>query len=144
VTGAMWRGIILVGVVMAAAALLVLDASLPGGLIDGEGDLRYAQTMAFTTLVFAQLFNVFNARSDERSAFASLFANRWLWGAVLLSIACHVVVLYVPFMRRAFGTDPLSALDWLRCAVAASAVLWASELAKLVRRLPWRATSAAG
>jgi Ca2+-transporting ATPase len=144
VTGAMWRGIILVGVVMAAAALLVLDASLPGGMIAGDGDLRYAQTMAFTTLVFAQLFNVFNARSDERSAFASLFANRWLWGAVLLSIACHVVVLYVPFMRRAFGTDPLSALDWLRCAVAASAVLWASELAKLVRRLPWRATSAAG
>jgi Ca2+-transporting ATPase len=144
VTGAMWRGIVLVGVVMAAATLLVLDASLPGGLIEGQGDLRYAQTMAFTTIVFAQLFNVFSARSDERSAFASAFANRWLWGAVLLSIACHVVVLYVPFMRRAFGTDPLSALHWLRCAVAASAVLWASELAKLVRRLPWLATTAAG
>ena len=43
---------------------------LPGGFIDGSGDLPYAQTMAFTTLVFAQLFNVFNARSDERSAFA--------------------------------------------------------------------------
>ena len=38
-------------------------------LIEGAGQLRYAQTMAFTTLVFFQLFNVFNARSDERSAF---------------------------------------------------------------------------
>jgi Ca2+-transporting ATPase len=140
----MWRGIILVGVVMAAATLLALDASMPGGLIAGEGNLRYGQTMAFTTLVFAQLFNVFNARSDDRSAFASIFANRWLWGAVLLSLACHVVVLYVPFMRRAFGTDPLSVMDWLRCAAAASAVLWVSELAKLVRRRPWRTTPVEG
>ncbi len=43
-----------------AGTLLVLDASLPGGLIEGRGDLRYAQTMAFTTLVFFSLFTVFN------------------------------------------------------------------------------------
>jgi Ca2+-transporting ATPase len=30
--------------------------------------MRYAQTMAFTTLVMFQLFNIFNARSDDRSA----------------------------------------------------------------------------
>ena len=41
---------------------------LPGGLIEGSGSMRYAQTMAFTTLMMFQLFNVFNARSDERSA----------------------------------------------------------------------------
>jgi P-type Ca2+ transporter type 2C len=41
---------------MAAATLFVLDASLPGGSVEGTGDLRYAQTMAFTTLVLAQLF----------------------------------------------------------------------------------------
>jgi hypothetical protein len=34
-TPVMWRGIILVGVVMAAATLFVLDASLPGGLVGG-------------------------------------------------------------------------------------------------------------
>ena len=51
-----------------AGTLLVLDASLPGGLIEGSGNMRYAQTMAFTTLMMFQLFNVFNARSDERSA----------------------------------------------------------------------------
>jgi magnesium-transporting ATPase (P-type) len=46
----------------------VLDASLPGGYFGGTGDLRYAQTMAFTTLVLFQMFNVLNARSHERSA----------------------------------------------------------------------------
>ena len=60
---------------MAAGTLFVLDASLPGGFVEGSGDLRYAQTMAFTTLMLFQIFNVFNARSDERSAFVQLFTN---------------------------------------------------------------------
>jgi Ca2+-transporting ATPase len=69
ITARMWVGIVFVGIIMAAATLLVLDAALPGGLIEGSGSIRYAQTMAFTTLVMFQLFNVFNARSNERSAF---------------------------------------------------------------------------
>ena len=42
--------------------------------------------MAFTTLMLFQLFNLFNARSDEQSAFRGLFTNRWLWGAIALSV----------------------------------------------------------
>ena len=87
ITRRMWAGIFFVGAVMAAGTLLVLDASLPGGLIEGSGSLRYAQTMAFTTLMMFQLFNVFNARSDERSAFDGLFRNHWLWAAIGLSLA---------------------------------------------------------
>ena len=78
---------VFVGVVMAAGTLFVLDASMPGGFVEGEGNLRYGQTMAFTTLMFFQMFNVVNARSDERSAFVHLFTNRWLWGAVAGSVA---------------------------------------------------------
>jgi Ca2+-transporting ATPase len=130
----MWRGILLVGVVMAAATLFVLDASLPGGLVDGSGDLRYAQSMAFTTLMLAQLFNTLNARSDERSAFVHLFTNRWLWASIGLSLALQVLVLYVPAMQRAFGTIGLSAADWLRCVAVASSVLWLREASKVVTR----------
>ena len=86
-TPRMWRGIIFVGVVMAAGTLIVLDAALPGGYIEGSGDLRYGQTMAFTTLMLFQVFNVFNARSDDQSAFARLFTNAWLWAAITLSLA---------------------------------------------------------
>ena len=71
VTPQMWRGIALIGVVMAVATLYVLDASMPGGFVSGVGDLRYGQTMAFTTLMLLQIFNVLNARSDERSAFVA-------------------------------------------------------------------------
>jgi Ca2+-transporting ATPase len=131
ITGRMWRGIIFVGLIMAAGTLFVLDASLPGGFVAGSGDLPYAQAMAFTTLMFFELFNVFNARSDEHSAFRHLFTNHWLWIAVGLSLALQVLVVYVPFLQRAFGTVSLSAADWLFCLTVASSVLWLRELSKI-------------
>jgi len=135
ITPRMWWGIAFVGVVMAGATLFALDASLPGGFVPGTGTLRYAQTMAFTTLMLAQLFNAFNARSDERSAFWRPFTNRWLWGAVVLALALQLLVLYAPPFQRAFGTVALEAGDWLRCVAAASLVLWLREASKLVTRL---------
>ena len=89
-----------------------LDA---GRVRRGRGDLRYGQTMAFTTLMLFQIFNVVNARSDERSAFVHLFTNRWLWGAIAGSVALQVLVVYVPFLQRAFGTVALTAGDWTFC-----------------------------
>ena len=96
--------------------------------------MRYAQTMAFTTLTLFQLFNVFNSRSDEESAFVGLFRNRWIWGAVGLSLLLHVAVIYLPFLQNAFSTTGLSLSDWVRCAAVASSILWLRELSKLIRR----------
>jgi Ca2+-transporting ATPase len=141
ITAPMWRGILFVGAVMAAGTLFVLDASLPGGFVEGRGDLRHAQTMAFTTLVLFSLFTVFNARSDERSAFADLFSNRWLWAAVLASLALQAAVVYVPVLQQAFSTVPLDAGDWLLCAAVASSVLWLRELTKLASSRRRRARS---
>lgn len=134
ITTEMWLGIFFVGAVMAGGTLLVIDASLPGGLIEGAGTLREAQTMAFTTLMMFQLFNVFNARSDRATAFSGLFANGWLWGAVGLSLALHIAVIYVPFLQQAFSTSSLSLGDWLRCAAAASSVMWLREMSKVIAR----------
>jgi Ca2+-transporting ATPase len=134
ITRRMWFSIFFVGIVSAAGTLLVLDASLPGGLIEGSGSMRYAQTMAFTTVVLFSLFTVFNSRSDERSAFVGLFSNKWLWGAVLLSLVLQMAVIYIPFLQQAFSTVSLSFADWLRCTAVASSVLWLGELSKIVRR----------
>jgi Ca2+-transporting ATPase len=133
ITREMWFGIVIVGVIMAAGTLLVLDASLPGGLIAGSGELPYGRTMTFTTLMLFQMFNVFNARSDTHSAFYELFHNVWLWGAVALSLALQVAVIYVPFLQGAFDTVPLQISDWLTCILVASSVLWLRELSKLAR-----------
>jgi Ca2+-transporting ATPase len=135
ITGRMWSGIFLVGAIMAAGTLYVLDASLTGGVVEGSGNMRYGQTMAFTTLMMFQLFNVFNARSDETSAFKGLFRNAWLWSAVGFSLVLHMTVIYVPFLQQAFSTTALTARDWLFCAAVASTVLWVREAGKLMRRV---------
>jgi Ca2+-transporting ATPase len=134
ITREMWLGIVFVGMIMGVGTLLVLDAALPGGLIAGTGDMPYGRTMAFTTLMLFQMFNVFNSRSDTHSAFYELFHNVWLWGAVALSLLLQVAVIYVPFLQRAFDTVPLQASDWLTCVLVGSSVLWLRELSKVIRR----------
>jgi magnesium-transporting ATPase (P-type) len=130
----MWFGISYVGLVMAVVTLAALDLRLDGGLLGGSGGIDEARTMAFTTLVFAQLFNCFNARSDRTSAFSHPFTNRLLWGAIAISVLLQVAVVELPFLNNAFGTEPLGLDDWLVCVGLASAVLWAVELKKLVGR----------
>lgn len=94
--------------------------------------MRYAQTMTFNTMVWFSIFHVFNARSDERSAFVGLFTNKWLWESILLAITLQAAVIYILFLQQAFSTVPLTLGDWLRCIGVASSVLWLRELAKLI------------
>jgi magnesium-transporting ATPase (P-type) len=131
----MWIGIAWVGLITGIVTLLALDIRMPGGLFEGSGTLVEARSMAFTTLVVAQLFNTFNARSDRVSAFHKMFTNGYLWGAIALSLALQVAVIELPFLNEPFGTTPLSASDWVLCFVLASGVLWAAEAKKLVGRL---------
>jgi magnesium-transporting ATPase (P-type) len=134
IDGEMWLGIVWVGLVMAAVSLAALDLGLAGGLLGGSGSIGHARTLAFTTLVLAQLFNCFNARSDRTSAFHRLFTNRLLWGAIALSIALQVAVVQLEFLNGPFGTTPLSLSDWGLCFALASLVLWADEAKKLAER----------
>ncbi len=131
----MWSSVFQTGLVIAVVSLLTMDFYLPGGLIPGTGDLTTARTAGFTVLVFTSLFTCFTARSDTTSAFAGLFANHWLWGAVALSLLLQVAVVHLPFLNIAFGTAPLALDQWLVCAAMASGVLIYSELRKLVGRL---------
>jgi P-type Ca2+ transporter type 2C len=134
ITRGMWWSVVWSGALIAVGTLYVLDATLPGGFVEGHGDLREAQTMAFTTLVLFQMFNVLNARSDVASAFSGWFSNGWLWAAIAVSVALQVAVVHLPFLQVAFGTKALSPSEWLHCVAVASTVLWAKEATKLVSR----------
>jgi magnesium-transporting ATPase (P-type) len=122
--------VVFVGLVMAVVTLLAMDIGLAGGLVGGSGELTEARTLAFTTLVLAQLFNCFNARSGRVSAFRHPFSNRILWAAVAVSALLQVAVVHLPALNEAFGTAPLAATEWLLCLALASTVLWAEELRK--------------
>jgi Ca2+-transporting ATPase len=130
----MWAAMGLIGAIVAVGTLGVLDWALPGGLIEGDESLGRARTLAFTTLVCFQLVNVFNARSDRLSAFSRPFSNSWIWAAVGISMVFQILVVYVPFLQAAFGTEALGLVDWLVCLAVSTTVLWPIELLKWVAR----------
>ena len=138
----MWIDIAFIGIIMAAVTLIGMDMHLEGGLftdrsIGGTHEFQMieAHTMGFTILVFAQLFNAIASRSARQSAFVGLFSNKWLWGAIGLSVVLQLVVIYVPFLNSAFGTTPLGPWAWVECICLAAVVLIASEIYKAIMRV---------
>ena len=143
IDGAMWGDIIYIGIIMAIVTLIGMDMHLTGGLFTDrsveamghDAQMVEARTMGFTILVFAQLFNAIASRSHLQSAFVGLFSNKWLWGAIGLSIVLQLFVIYVPFLNTAFGTTPLPPMAWLECIGLAFFVLVASEVRKVFLRM---------
>ncbi|MEK0392279.1 cation-translocating P-type ATPase [Bifidobacterium animalis] len=143
IDGAMWGDIVYIGLIMAIVTLIGMDMHLSGGVftdrsVDALGhdaQMVEARTMGFTILVFAQLFNAIASRSHLQSAFKGLFSNKWLWGAIALSIVLQLLVIYVPWLNTAFGTTPLPPMAWLECIGLAAIVLVASEIRKIFLRV---------
>ena len=97
------------GTMIGLGTLFVFVAGLFMGL-----NLIGARTMAFTTLVFSQLFHVFDCRSEERGIFEmGLFTNPYLVGAVLISTIMQLSVIYLPPLQAIFKTVPLQSWQWI-------------------------------
>lgn len=103
----------------------------------------YALTLAFTTFVLFQFFNVFNARMEFGSAFNSnFFRNGKLWLALASVLALQVIAVHWPPAQTLFGTTDLQLKDWLLATLAASSVLFLDEIRKVLmhvgRRVRYR------
>lgn len=75
--------------------------------------LAYAQTVAFATLVMAQLIHVFDCRSEKSILARNPFGNMYLVWAVISSIVLMFIVIYYPPLQPIFHTVPILAKDWL-------------------------------
>jgi Ca2+-transporting ATPase len=76
-------------------------------------DPRYAETFAFTTLVFSELLRAFTARSERYPLLKiGVFSSKWMNIAVLVSTVLMLVVLYVPFLQKVFNTLPMGWAEW--------------------------------
>lgn len=76
-------------------------------------NLAYAQTIAFATLVLAQLIHVFDCRSETSVFSRNPFQNLYLIGAVLSSILLMLVVIYYPPLQPIFHTVAITPGDWM-------------------------------
>ncbi|MGC5325298.1 calcium-translocating P-type ATPase, SERCA-type [Brevibacillus sp. SYSU BS000544] len=88
-------------------------------LNENPADLTHAQTVAFATLVMAQLIHVFDCRSEHSVFHRNPFENTYLIWAVLSSLVLVLGVLYIDFFQPIFKTTDLSLRDWALILVAA-------------------------
>lgn len=105
----LWQGGIL--------ALGVMGAYVWGYTIQGN-EWDYVRTLAFTTLVVAQLLHIFNVRAQGTTAFEVGFtSNRLLLWGVAGSFLLQLLVIYTPFGNTLFEVQPIAAVDWIVIAV---------------------------
>lgn len=101
-------------------------------------DMLGARTMAFTTLVFSQLFHVFDCKSEEKGIFEiGLFSNPYLVAAVATSITMQLSVIYIPVLQAIFKTTALVGWQWELILAVAGGPSIIIGLARLGRNA-WR------
>jgi Ca2+-transporting ATPase len=124
----MWQHIVWVGFTMGAVCLLVQAWAI------GSGTSHW-QTMVFTVLTFSQLGHVLAVRSERESLFRQgIWSNRPLIGAVLVTVAVQLAIIYVPWLNGIFATAPLSGAELGFCLLASTVVFVAAEIEKLLVR----------
>ena len=128
----LWR-IALYGATMAVGTLAVYAWAMQSG--DAPGTQTKATTLAFTTFVLFQFFNIFNARVEYGSAFnAQFFSNGKLWLALFAVVALQVVVVHWAPAQMVFDTVDLSLTEWGVAVAVASTTLFLEEARKLLVR----------
>ncbi|KAL2641799.1 hypothetical protein R1flu_009386 [Riccia fluitans] len=73
-----------------------------------------ASTLSMSALVVMEMFNALNALSENNSLLrVPPWANKWLLGAIGVSMGIHLSILYTPWLADVFGVVPLSLEEWL-------------------------------
>lgn len=118
--------IVLFGLIMGAGTLFMFNLYDPGD------SLSTAQTVAFTTLVMFQMFAVLSSRTLHHSLKdLNPLTNKWLFAAVLTSIAIQIAVVYWAPLQAVFGTVAIGIWDWAKIVGIASLGFVMMEVSKI-------------
>jgi Ca2+-transporting ATPase len=133
---AQWRTVLITGLLQATVTLGAFAWVLR------TEDVVQARNMAFSVLVFGELFRAFAARSDTKLFWeVGALSNLKLLGVVALSVLLQLGIHHIPAAQSLFGIADLSLRD---CGIALAIGLVpvsVLELSKLVRRVGSKAVS---
>jgi Ca2+-transporting ATPase len=101
--GGLGQRIVLRGLALGGLTFWVFQEALAAG-----ASLPYAQTVAFATLIFAQLWHIFDSRSATTLFRKDPLDNRTLLGAVAVSALLSLLAIYTPPGNFVLGTEPLA------------------------------------
>jgi Ca2+-transporting ATPase len=116
-------------------ALIALGVLYNFRLALAEGfPVEECRTVAMTTMVFFQFFQLWNSRSETRSVLRiNPLSNPFLAFSMLAALIAQILVIYEPNMQRLFHTTALTEAQWIRIILTASTVIAVVEVDKLVR-----------
>ena len=121
------------GLLQAAVTISVFAWAL-----DARG-LGEARNLAFSVIVFSELFRSFAARSTTRLFWeVGAFTNLRLLGVVLVSSLVQLGLHHIPFAQSLLGTGPLSASDCALSIALGLIPVSVLECSKLIRRIAGR------
>lgn len=115
--------ITLIGLVMAVGTLGVYLYELSIGSTQ-----LLASTIAFTTFVMYQIFNVFNCRSNSGKR------NNTLILAVLGSFILQLCAVYIPILQQIFRTTAIPLTSWITIIIVSLIILLAERIIRVVEK----------
>ena len=109
-------------------------------LRNGGYDLDTSRTISIHTLVFGQLFYLFNSRSLQLPALSKdLFRNKVAWIVSGILLILQIALTYLPTMNTVFGTTPIGGAYWFFPISIGMLVFVVVELEKWILR-KWKMT----
>lgn len=98
---------------------------------ENKGLSPYELSLFFTTFIFLQFWNMFNAKAFATHRSALHFKNCGEFLTIALFILVGQIII-VTIGGRFFNVVPLSLTDWLVIIASTSLVLWAGEILRLL------------
>jgi Ca2+-transporting ATPase len=98
----------------------------------GEYQLKEARTQLLTAMILMELANAISARSLKYTVFkVGVFKNKFLWVAILSSLALQLLVLYTP-LQNVFYVGTPELIDWAYAIVFTIIVFGTLETSKYI------------
>ncbi|MEG4011215.1 MULTISPECIES: cation-translocating P-type ATPase [unclassified Microcoleus] len=128
--------IIRIGIIFAILTIGMMKWAYDYTHAPGHGNPEAWKTMVFTTLCLAQMGHAIAIRSNTRLTIElNPFTNLFVWGAVIVTTALQLMLIYVPPLREFFGTHYLSPFELMVCfGFSALMFVWI-EMEKVFVRL---------
>ena len=118
------------GLALGGMAYVAFDYALSNGYT-----AEYAQTMAFMMLIFAQLWHLFDSRTFTTLYRKNPFTNKYLLGAVALSSALSLGVVYTGIGQMIFSTEALEMTHLLTLVFVSAIPTFALSAIKEVTKI---------
>ncbi len=140
-----WQGVMVTVLTLAAyVAGIIMGAKAEGQSVNSFMGLfaindgiihQNGMTMAFLTLSMAEIFHSFNMRSRRKSIAQMGSLNWYLIGAMVLSLLLSTVVIYIPFLAKAFDFAHITLNEYATSLGIAFLVIPIVEIVKFFQRI---------